>query len=72
MTYLHHQEYEAHPLSLEEIKNFVSSKKVLYDHCLDQTVQNKFHSGVQLKKAQYAELPSYIQNNIVKFKDWLS
>lgn len=71
-TYLHHQEYEAHPLSLEQIKNLVSSKKVIYDHFLDQRVQNKFNSGAQLKKAPYTELPPYIQNNLVKFKEWLS
>ena len=71
-TFLHHQQYEAYPLSLEQIKNKISAKKILYDHSLDKKVQNKFDSDFQLKKSPYTDLPSYIQNNLIKFKEWLS
>ncbi len=70
-TYLHHQEYDANPLSITKIKKIVSNKKVIYDHRLDQTVANKFETGVKLKKISINKLPIYIKNNIRKFKNWL-
>lgn len=70
-TYLHHQEYDANPLSITKIKKLVSNKKVIYDHRLDQTIANKFETGVKLKKISINKLPIYIKNNIRKFKNWL-
>ena len=71
-TYLHHQEYDENPMTIEQIKKLVSNKKVIYDHTLDQRVQNKFDTGVQLEKAPLSILPIYIRNNLTKFQEWLS
>jgi len=70
-TYLHHQEYDANPLSISQIKNILKNKKVIYDHTLDQTISNKFETGVKLTKISINKLPTYVKNNAGKFKNWL-
>jgi beta-1,4-mannosyl-glycoprotein beta-1,4-N-acetylglucosaminyltransferase len=70
-TYLHHNEYDLNPISIKIIKNMIKSKKAIYDLNLDQRADNRFLTGNKLKKFNFNLLPSYIQENKVKFKKWL-
>lgn len=70
-TYLHHNEYDLNPINIKIIKNMIKSKKAIYDLNLDQRADNRFLTGNKLKKFNFNLLPSYIQENKVKFKKWL-
>ena len=69
-SYLHHVEYDINPLGVDKIKNFISSKSVIYDHRVDQT-QYKFGGGQKLEKIDLELLPKYISSNKEKYLDWL-
>lgn len=71
-TYLHHQEYDANPLSINKIKNIIKSNKIIYDLSLDQKASNKFKTGKKLEKISLNKLPVYIKKNVNKFKNWLA
>ena len=58
-SYLHHREYDLDPLGIENIKNLIKSKAVIYDHRVDQT-QYKFGGGQKLEKIDIKFLPEYI------------
>ena len=70
-TYLHHNEYDLNPINIKIINNMIKSKKAIYDLNLDQRAGNRFLTGNKLKKFNFNLLPSYIQENKVKFKKWL-
>ena len=55
-SYLHHREYDLDPLGIENIKNLIKSKAVIYDHRVDQT-QYKFGGGQKLEKIDIKFLP---------------
>ena len=69
-NYLHHQEYEYSGLNLKGIKKIINEKKVLYDHSADKT-KNKIESLKTLKKVDLSEMPDYLKNNKIKYKDWI-
>jgi len=70
-TYLHHNEYDLNPININKINNIMKSQKAIYDLNLDQRSGNRFLTGNKLKKFNFTLLPSYIQENKVKFKKWL-
>ena len=69
-SYLHHREFEINPLSIEEIENLIKNKKAIYDLTIDKRDQ-KIGDGNKLEKYDLNKLPSYINNNLEKFKDWI-
>ena len=58
-SYLHHQEFDENPLSLEQIENIIQNKTAIYNLGVDQR-QNKFGSGPKLTK---------IEKNVSFFKN---
>ena len=58
-------------IDLNDIKNMVSDKKILYDHFADQKKIHRWDSAVVLKPIDISYLPEYIVNNKEKFKEWL-
>jgi beta-1,4-mannosyl-glycoprotein beta-1,4-N-acetylglucosaminyltransferase len=69
-SYLHHREYDLDPLGIENIKDLINSKAVIYDHRVDQT-QYKFGGGQKLEKIDIKFLPEYIISQKEKYLEWL-
>ena len=68
-NFMHHLEFELSGLNIENMKDLVQQKKILYDHNVDQT-QQKYKSEILLKKVDDNILPEYILENKKKFVDW--
>ena len=70
LNFLHHQEFEASGLKLNDIKKMVNSKKVIYDHSVDQRGY-KWKGDTSLKKVPLTDMPQYLSENYKKYSDWL-
>jgi len=69
-SYLHHREFDQVSLSIEEINELVKKKQAIYDLRVDKRV-NKVGNGVILENFEMKKLPSHINDNIDKYKNWL-
>jgi beta-1,4-mannosyl-glycoprotein beta-1,4-N-acetylglucosaminyltransferase len=69
-NYLHHREYDLDPLGIENIKDLINSKEVIYDNRVDKT-QYKFGGGQKLEKIDIKFLPEYIFSQKEKYLEWL-
>ena len=69
-SYLHHREFDEDPLSIEEIDKLILNQQAIYDLNVDKKIQ-KIGRGNKLEKYDLNKLPLYINNNLVKFKDWI-
>jgi len=69
MNFGHHVDYKESGLNVEKIDKIMNSKKVLYDHSLDKT-KNSWNASINLKRVENTILPSYLVNNISKYKLW--
>ena len=70
-SFLHHVDFKASGLELDDIKKMVSQRKILYDHFADQKKIDKWNSKVVLHPMDISSLPEYISDNREKFKTWL-
>ena len=70
LNFLHHQDFEYSGLKLNDIKEMVANRKILYDHSADQK-EFKWTGSKTLKKISLDSMPDYIKNNYEKYKDWL-
>ena len=69
-SYLHHIDYDINPLGIEKIKKIMDEKKTIYNLKVDQK-KNKFGEQNKLIKIENKNLPSYINNNLEKFSNWI-
>ena len=69
-SYLHHIEFDSNPLSTEQIKEVIKSKRAIYDLRVDQRL-NKIGNGTKLVKIEIEKLPIYIQQNKHNYLKWL-
>ena len=69
-SYLHHREFDVNPISSEEIKRIMNDKIAIYDLSLDKKTQKIGH-GKKLQKYSLEKLPKFLQNNIVKYQEWI-
>ena len=69
-SYLHHAEFDVKPISVEEIDKLITGHQAIYDLNLDKRAQKIGH-GSKLENYDLKKLPPYINNNLVKFKDWI-
>jgi len=69
-SYLHHREFDANPLSSDEIKKIIKNKLAIYDLTVDKTT-NKVGNGSKLEKFEFKKLPNYIQINQNNLKEWI-
>jgi len=69
-NFMHHLEYEYSGLKLNDMEKMVSEKKILYDHRAKQE-EEKYTGSQSLKKINKTNLPTYISENIDKYKEWL-
>ncbi len=70
LNYAHHYEFQESGLKFEDIKKFISEKRVIYDYNIDQK-KYKWSGASILKKTPNFNLPNYISDNLEKFEDWL-
>jgi beta-1,4-mannosyl-glycoprotein beta-1,4-N-acetylglucosaminyltransferase len=70
LNYAHHYEFQLSGLKIEDIKKFISEKRIIYDYNADQK-KYKWTGKSTLKKIETEYLPSYILNNLNKYSDWL-
>ena len=69
-SYLHHREFDQNPMSEKEISEIIKNKQAIYDLKIYKKL-NKIGDGSKLEKYDLEKLPSYINNNLNKFKDWI-
>ena len=71
-SYLHHRDYEVEELGQKKIDDLIKMNKTIYDMYGDKS-SKKFGDDKRktLEKFEITKLPSYIQDNIKKFKDWI-
>ena len=69
-SYLHHYEFDQANLSENDINNLVKKKQAIYDLRVDKR-NSKIGKGANLDKFNIKKLPSYIQNNLEKYNDWI-
>ena len=70
LNFLHHQDFEESGLKLNDIKEMIKEKKILYDHSVDQR-SYKWRGSKTLKKVELSEMPDYLSKNYEKYSDWL-
>jgi beta-1,4-mannosyl-glycoprotein beta-1,4-N-acetylglucosaminyltransferase len=68
--FAHHYEFETSGLKINDLEKIVKEKKVVYDHSVDQRGY-KWSATTKLKKLDLSEMPKYLANNNLKYKDWL-
>ena len=70
LNFLHHQEFEASGLKLDNIKEMVKNKKIIYDLDIDQK-NYKWKGTKSLNKVPLSSMPDYLYNNYKKYSNWL-
>ena len=70
LNFLHHQDYEESGLNLNDIKEMVKERRILYDHSIDQRGY-KWKGSKTLKKVELSEMPEYLSENYKKYSNWL-
>ncbi len=70
LSFAHHYEFELSGIKLADIKKMINEKRVIYDHNVDQK-SFKWSGKSKLQKIENNNLPSYVTNNLDKYKDWL-
>ncbi len=69
-NFMHHLEFEYSGLTIKDMEKMVAEKKILYDHGVAQEDQ-KYTGRQSLIKTENSVLPSYITENLEKYKNWL-
>tara|TARA_B100001964_G_scaffold242512_1_gene317586 strand:+ start:11145 stop:12014 length:870 start_codon:yes stop_codon:yes gene_type:complete len=69
-SYTHHREYDLNPIGIENLKKRIENRESVYNLNLDQR-KNQFSEGVSLDFLEMNELPEYIAENKIKYKNWL-
>ena len=70
-SYLHHFEFDKAKLDENDIRNLINKKQVVYDLSVDKR-ESKVGNGTILKNFDIKDLPVYISQNLVKYKDWIN
>jgi beta-1,4-mannosyl-glycoprotein beta-1,4-N-acetylglucosaminyltransferase len=70
LSFAHHYEFEESGLKIDDIKKFVSEKRVMYDHNIDQRGY-KWSGKTKLEKVKNNLLPDYVSSNLKKYRNWL-
>ena len=65
-----HLEFKEAKKTLSDIKDLVKRKVILYDHQAKSS-EKKFNQEFKLTAIGIDQMPKYIQNNQIKYKDWL-
>ena len=69
-SYLHHREFDASPLTKNEISQIMRNKRAIYDLNADKKFK-KFGDGAKLENYSIEKLPKYLQDNISNYQEWI-
>ena len=69
-SYLHHTEYELNPIGSNKISELIRERKTVYNLKVDMR-SNKFQEGNLLQKLNMSLLPSYVNENLDKYLEWI-
>ena len=69
-SYAHHREYDLDPIGVKGIEEKISEGKSIYDLKTDMK-KSKFYTGQDLSTVEFDVLPSYLQENLDKYREWL-
>ena len=69
-NYGHHNEFEDLGTTVEDLKNQIENKIVLYNHKLDKKENRHDNFQYKLKKIDESYLPEYLGKNKDKYKIW--
>ncbi len=69
-SYLHHREFDANPLSIDQINDLIKNKKAIYDLKVDKRAK-KIGDGGKLETYSISKLPKYLQENLKKYNNWI-
>ena len=71
-SYLHHRDYETEELGYDKIKELIKNNETIYDMFGDKK-SKKYGDDKRKKLEKYdlKKLPSFIQNNVDKLKEWI-
>ena len=70
LSFVHYPDFEKSGLKLEDLKQIISEKKVMYDHSKDKKGY-KWGKGKKLQTININEMPKHISRNIDRYKLWL-
>ena len=70
LNFAHHYEFTESGLKIEDIRKFISEKRIIYDYKVDQK-KFKWSGKSKLEKMDSSLLPSYVYNNLGKYSEWL-
>ena len=70
-SYTHHREYELNPIGIENIEERIRNRMSVYNLSADKR-ENQFAKGVKLEIIDDKDLPSYINQNLKKYQEWLA
>ena len=70
LNFAHHYEFEKSGLKIEDIRKYISEKRIIYDYKADQK-KYKWSGKSVLKKIENKHLPRFINENLNKYSDWL-
>ena len=70
LNFAHHYEFEESGLKLDDIKQLIKDKRVMYDHSVDQKGY-KWSGKSILKNLDSKFLPDHVSSNLGKYSDWL-
>ena len=70
LNFAHHYEFQVSGLKIEDIRKFMSEKRIIYDYKADQK-KYKWSGKSTLKKIDKNLLPNYVSINFNKYSDWL-
>jgi len=70
LNFAHHYEYEESGLNINNLKQLIAEKRVMYDHTADQK-EFKWSGKSFLKNLDNNLLPEYVSSNLEKYSEWL-
>jgi beta-1,4-mannosyl-glycoprotein beta-1,4-N-acetylglucosaminyltransferase len=69
-SFVHYKDFETSGLNLNDLKNLIKEKKVMYNHKIDKK-ENKWSGGEKLQTLSLKEMPNHIVQNYQIYKPWL-
>ncbi len=70
-SYLHHRDFEVENIDLKEITRLMKNNETVYDMFADKKEKKFSEKKKKLFIYPKANLPTYVIENEIKFKDWL-
>jgi len=70
LNFAHHYEFEESGLKIQDIREFIKEKRVMYDHSVDQRGY-KWSGKSRLKKIDNKFLPNFLSLNLDRYSNWI-